>query len=63
MQHFSLTVDTEDQVREVMERLWNHLRIRGEVQIRPLDGKFRLDVISERDLTPAQLERLPGKRG
>jgi hypothetical protein len=63
MQYFSLTVDTEDQVRDVMDRLWNILRIRGEVQIRPLDGKFRLDVISERDLTAAQLERLPGKRG
>jgi hypothetical protein len=63
MQHFSLTVDTEGQLQEAMARIWDKMGIRGEVQVRRLDGKYRLDIISERDLTAAQMERLPGKRG
>ncbi len=61
MQHFSITVDTQEQVDDVKTRLWDKIGVRGELQVRRLDGKFRIDVISERDLAPSQLEKLPGK--
>jgi hypothetical protein len=61
VQHFSLVVE-ESGLQEALDRLWDKLQVRGEVMARPMDGKFRLDIISERDLTSAQLEKLPGKR-
>ncbi|MCL5967409.1 MAG: hypothetical protein M1516_01990 [Firmicutes bacterium] len=61
MQHFSITVDTKEQLEDVKTRLWDKLGVRGEIQVRRLDGKYRIDVISERDLAPSQLEKLPGK--
>jgi hypothetical protein len=61
MQHFSVVVEA-DALEEALTRIWDKLQVRGEMQVRPLDGRFRIDVISERDLTPAQLEKLPGKR-
>jgi hypothetical protein len=61
MQHFSVVVEA-DALEDAMQRIWDTLMVRGEMQVRAMDGKFRIDVISERDLTPAQLEKLPGKR-
>lgn len=61
MQHFSITVDTKEQLDDVKSRLWDKMGVRGELQIRQLDGKYRVDVISERDIPPGQLEKLPGK--
>ncbi len=61
VQHFSITVDTKEQLEDVKTRLWDKLGVRGEIQVRRLDGKYRIDVISERDLAPSQLEKLPGK--
>jgi hypothetical protein len=54
-------VDTKEQLEDVKTRLWDKLGVRGEIQVRRLDGKYRIDVISERDLAPSQLEKLPGK--
>ena len=61
MQHFSVVVDNEGQVNEAIARIWDKLQVRGELTVRPLDGKCKIEVISERDLTTAQLEKLPGK--
>lgn len=62
MQKFSLVLDSEAQAREVMDLLWNTWGIRGEMEMVPLEGQFRLHVIAEQDLTAQQLEKLPGKR-
>ncbi|MCL5116366.1 MAG: hypothetical protein M1272_04365 [Firmicutes bacterium] len=62
MQKFSLLLDSEDQAREVMELLWNSWGVRGEMELVPLEDRFKLDVITEKDLTNQQLEKLPGKR-
>ncbi len=61
MQRVSITVDQESERQQVMDLLWHQFGIRGEVQVRPLDGRFRLDIIAERDLTADELARLPGK--
>jgi hypothetical protein len=61
VQHFSLVVDKEG-LDAAIDQIWNRLKVRGELQVRPMDGKFRIDVISERDLSAAQLDKLPGKR-
>lgn len=62
MQKFSVLLETEDQAREVMNLLWNTWGIRGEMELVPMDGQFKLDVVSEKDLTTQQVEALPGKR-
>ncbi|MCL8207717.1 MAG: hypothetical protein K6V97_06565 [Actinomycetia bacterium] len=62
MQFFGLIVDSAEEAEAAVDRLWNQLRVRGEIQVRRLDGKFKIDVIAERDLSAAQLEKLPGKR-
>lgn len=62
MQYFGLIVDSAQDVEAAVDRLWNQWRVRGEIQVRRLDGKFKIDVIAERDLSAAQLEKLPGKR-
>jgi hypothetical protein len=63
MQHFSLTVDAEA-LDATLQQLWDTMHVRGEVEVRPLteSRRFRVDVIAEHDLTPAQLEKLTGKR-
>lgn len=62
MQHFGVLVDNESQLNDVLTRLWDKWEVRGEIQVRRLDGKLKIDVISERDLSPTQLDKLPGKR-
>ncbi len=62
MQQFSLVLESKDEAHEVVSMLWNKLNIRGEIEVIPLEDKVKLDVISEKDLTPQQLEKLPGKR-
>lgn len=61
MQHFSVLVDNEAQVKDAITRIWDKLQVRGELTLRPLDGKYKIEVISEKDLTATQLEKLPGK--
>lgn len=63
MQHFSITVDTPAQLEDLKTRLWDKMGVRGELQVRRLDGKYRVDVISERDIPQSQLDKLPGKHG
>ncbi|CAB1128637.1 conserved protein of unknown function [Candidatus Hydrogenisulfobacillus filiaventi] len=66
MQQFSLLLESEAEARAVMARLWDKMKVRGEIQMVPMavEGRtaYKLDVITEKDLTPAQLEKLPGKR-
>ena len=62
MQKFSLLVESESQAREVIDLMWNEWGIRGEMELVPLEGQYKLHVIAEKDLSPQQLEKLPGKR-
>jgi hypothetical protein len=62
MQKFSLLLESEEQARGAMDLLWNTWGIRGEMEMVPLEGQFKLHVIAEKDLTAQQLEKLPGKR-
>ncbi|PSR20435.1 MAG: hypothetical protein C7B45_15010 [Sulfobacillus acidophilus] len=62
MQKFSLLLESEEQARTAMDLLWNTWGVRGEIEMVPLEGQFKLHVIAEKDLTAQQLEKLPGKR-
>lgn len=63
MQRVSITVDREAECRQIVDRIWGEFGVRGEVQVRRLgaDGKFRIDVIAERDLTTEEWNQIPGK--
>ncbi|MCY0877850.1 MAG: hypothetical protein OWU84_02750 [Firmicutes bacterium] len=62
MQKFSLLLDSEEKAREVIDLLWNRWGVRGEIELMPMEGQYKLDVITEKDLTNQQIEKLPGKR-
>lgn len=62
LQKFSLWLDTKEEAEAATDLLWNKLGVRGEIAMIPLEGKFKLDVITEKDLTAQQMEKLPGKR-
>lgn len=62
MQKFSLMLESEDTAREAVDLLWNTLGVRGEIELMPLEGQYKIHVIAEKDLTPQQFEKLPGKR-
>lgn len=63
MQKLSLVVSSLDEARSVVELMWNEWGIRGEIEVIPMDGQVKIDVISEQDMTDLQLASLPGKRG
>lgn len=62
MQKFSLVVESEQECQDVIDQLWNRLGVRGELEVIPMEGKIKMDIISEKDLTAQQMEKLPGKR-
>ena len=62
MQKISVFLESEDKARDAIELLWNTWGIRGEIEMVPLEGQYKLDIISEKDLSSQQLEKLPGKR-
>ncbi len=54
---------TEDEVRRAWDHLWRKLQVTGEVSVKPApDGRWYLEVASEKDLTPQTLEKLGGVR-
>lgn len=62
MQKFSLLLESEDKARETLDLLWTLMGGRGEIELVPMEGQYKLHVIAEQDLTVQQLEKLPGKR-
>ena len=62
MQKISLLLESEAKARETVTLLWDTLGVRGEIEVMPMEGQYKVHVIPERDLTPQQLEKLPGKR-
>lgn len=60
---FAMVFDTEEAVRQGARRLMTKLGVTGEIQVRPLpDGKWLLEVSSEKVLRDSALEKLPGTR-
>ncbi len=54
-------VDSQNAAKEAVDLIWNQLRVRGELSIVPLDGKIKIDLISEKELTAAQVQKVPGQ--
>lgn len=64
LQHLTFGVDSLTEAQNLKNILWDSYEVRGEVEIIPQEhDKYRVNVISEKDLTPSQLEKLPGKQG
>lgn len=57
MQYLEFEFDTEEELREVVDRLWEGMGVTGEISIRPVGKKWRLDVVSEKDLRDSTLEK------
>jgi hypothetical protein len=55
--------DSQAELEQVLTHLWDRLAIGGEVVVHPLpEGTFRLEIVTEKPLRPATLEKLPGRR-
>ena len=63
MQQVILDFDTEQDLREAAKKLWDGYKVTGEMAIRPLgNGRWRLELSSEKELRDSTLEKLNGKR-
>jgi len=61
---FVLELEDKDSLDRVMSRLWKGLGITGEMSAEPLvDGRWRLEVNSEKDLRRSTLEKLRNGKG
>ena len=55
--------DNEADLNDALAHLWDRLGISGEVSVRPLgEGSFRMEIVAEKTLRPATLEKLRGRR-
>lgn len=58
MQYLTFEFESEKELRETMKKLWEHYGVTGEVNMRPVTGgRWRLDVISEKELRDSTLEK------
>lgn len=63
MQTFSLEFDTSADLDEGIRHLWDRLAVTGELMAKPLpEGRWRLQVVSEKPVRAATLEKLRGRR-
>lgn len=54
--------ETEKEMQQVVDQLWNKHGITGEFEsYKMASGKFRLHVYSEKQIKQSILEKLPGK--
>jgi hypothetical protein len=54
--------DRLQDLEEAERHLWERLGVTGEIACRPLpDGRWRMDVVSEKPLRGATLEKLKGR--
>jgi len=55
--------DNQADLDDALGSLWERLGLSGEVAVRPLpEGAFRLEIVTEKALRPATLEKLRGRR-
>lgn len=60
---FALEFDAEEAMREAAEVLWKKHNITGEMTMRRTsEGRWRLEVHSEKNLRPQTLEKIGGER-
>ncbi len=58
----TLEFDDADRLRAAVEHLWNKLGFTGELGVEPRGkGGWRLEVIAEREIRAATLEKLGGR--
>ncbi len=63
MQVISLEFDSETDMQEATRKLWDEMKVTGEMQIKPTGiSRWRVDLNSEKDLRESTLEKLPGRR-
>ena len=63
MHSFILEFENEKDLREVARKLWDGLGVTGEMGIKPVGGgRWRLEVISEKEVRDSTLEKLKGTR-
>ncbi|NLJ80991.1 MAG: hypothetical protein GX335_08205 [Firmicutes bacterium] len=63
MYSIAFEFETEEEMKQVAEELWEKHRITGELEMFPtVQGKFRLHVYSEKTIKDSILEKIPGKR-
>lgn len=63
MMYFALDFEKEAEVRAAAEALWKKHRVTGELSVRRLDnGKWRLEVNSEKQLRESTIDKFNGKR-
>lgn len=62
MYSIALEFETEQQMQQAANHLWNKHGITGEFEMYPTSsGRFRLHIYSERPIKDSVLEKLPGK--
>jgi len=58
MHHMIFEFPSEKELRDTVHKLWETHGVSGEMQIRPLkDGKWRMEVYSEKELRDSTLEK------
>ena len=62
IQSFGLEFDTEEEMLETAKKLWNVHKVTGEMEMVALpNGKWRLNIQSEKQLRDSTLEKLNGR--
>lgn len=62
IQSFGLEFDTEEEMLETAKKLWNVHKVTGEMEMVALpNGKWRLNIHSEKQLRDSTLEKLNGR--
>lgn len=61
MRSLALEYDNESDVREEFKRLTQKMGLTGEFGIKPAAGKWRLEIVSERDLGEATVAKFRGR--
>ncbi|MDF2631045.1 MAG: hypothetical protein K0R39_4876 [Symbiobacteriaceae bacterium] len=58
MQYLSFEFENEKEMRETVKKLWDTHNVSGELSIRPIaNGRWRVEVTSEKDLRDSTLEK------
>lgn len=63
MYSFAFEFETEQEMQQAAEQLWEKQGVTGEFEMYPTSGgRFRLHIISEQQIPDSLLEKLPGKK-
>jgi hypothetical protein len=58
MQSMSFEFDNEKDMRDTVKKLWDVHNVSGELSVRPLgNGRWRVEVLSEKELRDSTLEK------